>query len=288
MNTLCLPAKQLFSYELTGKFKAPSAEWKHQSFPLTNYELIVMTEGILYLNYSNEKFVVKNGEYLLLPPSPSWRQGFKPSYCAFYWLHFSTQPGELPFILAPDTVLPPPTRENYFTIPQTGQIPKPEKVVILMKQLQDIVRSEYPSIALDAMSTSILTELYGQLTLVLPVENYSENQKQIYLDIMDYIKTNISRNIKITEIAAAFGYNEKYISHRFAQICGIPLKQYILKTKMDTASFMLIDTNEPITEIAKAVGFSDSHNFSRTYKKLTGLSPSEYRNTFSKRLLFHV
>ena len=60
--------------------------------------------------------------------------------------------------------------------------------------------------------------------------------------------------------AAAFGYNEKYISHRFAQICGIPLKQYILKTKMDTASFMLIDTNEPITEIAKAVGFSDSHN----------------------------
>lgn len=183
---------------------------------------------------------------------------------------------------------PPPTRENYFAIPQTGPIPKPEKVVILMKQLQDIVRSEYPSIALDAMSTSILTELYGQLTLVLPVENYSENQKQIYLDIMDYIKTNISRNIKITEIAAAFGYNEKYISHRFAQICGIPLKQYILKTKMDTASFMLIDTNEPITEIAKAVGFSDSHNFSRTYKKLTGLSPSEYRNTFSKRLLFHV
>lgn len=182
----------------------------------------------------------------------------------------------------------PPTRENYFTIPQTGPIPKPEKVVILMKQLQDIVRSEYPSIALDAMSTSILTELYGQLTLVLPVENYSENQKQIYLDIMDYIKTNISRNIKITEIAAAFGYNEKYISHRFAQICGIPLKQYILKTKMDTASFMLIDTNEPITEIAKAVGFSDSHNFSRTYKKLTGLSPSEYRNTFSKRMLFHV
>lgn len=158
----------------------------------------------------------------------------------------------------------------------------------MMKQLQDIVKNKYPSMALDAMSTSILTELYGQLTVVHPVENYSENQKQIYFDIMDYIKTNISRNIKISEIAATFGYNEKYISHRFAQICGIPLKQYILKTKMDTASFMLIDTNRPITEIAKEVGFGDSHNFSRTYKKLTGLSPSEYRNTFSKRLLFHV
>lgn len=51
---------------------------------------------------------------------------------------------------------------------------------------------------------------------------------------------------------------------------------------------MLTDTNQSISDIAKTLGFSDSHNFSRTYKKLTGLSPSEYRNTFSKRLLYHV
>lgn len=177
---------------------------------------------------------------------------------------------------------------QYFTIPQTGIIPKPEKVVILMKQLQDIVKNKYPAIALDAMSTSILTELYGQLTLIPPVENYSENQKQIYYDIMDYVKTNISRNIKISEIAAAFGYNEKYISHRFVEICGIPLKQYIMKTKIEQANYMLTDTNKSIAEIAKELGYSDSHNFSRTYKKITGLSPSEYRNTFSKRLLYHV
>ncbi|MDE6976631.1 MAG: helix-turn-helix domain-containing protein, partial [Lachnospiraceae bacterium] len=39
---------------------------------------------------------------------------------------------------------------------------------------------------------------------------------------------------------------------------------------------------------ARELGFSDNHNFSRTYKRLTGLTPSEYRDTFSKRLLFHV
>ena len=284
MNVLCLPTNQIYSYALTGKFKAPSSEWKHQNFRLTDYELIVMTEGILYLNYNSENFIVKNGEYLLLPPSSSWRQGFKPSYCAFYWLHFTTQPGELPLVLTPNTVLPP---DQYFTLPQTGTIPKPERIVVLMKQLQDIVKNNYPAISLDAMSTNILMELFGQLTLVSPMDNYSENQKQIYYDIMDYIKTNISRNIKISEIAAAFGYNEKYISHRFAEVCGIPLKQYILKTKMDQANYMLTDTNKSISEIAKELGFPDSHNFSRTYKKITGLSPSEYRNTFSKRLLYH-
>ena len=64
-------------------------------------------------------------------------------------------------------------------------------MVVLMKQLQDMVKSGYPAIALDAMSTSILTELYGQLSLKFTRESSPENQKQIYLDILDYIKTNM-------------------------------------------------------------------------------------------------
>ena len=64
------------------------------------------------------------------------------------------------------------------------------------------------------------------------------DRKQIYLDIIDYIQTNIYRNIKISEIADAFGYNPKYLSHLFAEIRGIPLKQFILSQKMDAANFM--------------------------------------------------
>jgi AraC-like DNA-binding protein len=286
MQILCLPNKQLFSYVLTGKFKAPSDEWKHDNFLLTDYELIVMTEGVLYLSYNNENFTVKKGEYLLLPPSNSWRQGFKPAYCSFYWLHFTTIQGDLPIILSPDSIMPPDDR--YFTIPQMGTVPKSEKLVVLMKQLQDIVKSGYPSIALDSMSTSILAELFGQLSLLSPIANTSDNQKQIYLDIIDYIKRNISSNLKVSDIASTFGYNEKYLSHRFVEIAGIPLKQYILKTKIESANFMLTDTNKSIAEISKDLGFSDSHNFSRTYKNITGLSPSEYRDAFSKRLLYNV
>lgn len=287
MKSLCLPANQLFNYALTGKFEAPSMEWQHMHADLVDYELLVITDGVLYLSHGQDNFTVKSGEYLLLPPDGSWRKGFKPAYSSFYWLHFSTAPGSLPLVLTPGT--PPPPAEEYFVIPQTGAIPNLEKIVVLMKQLQDIVKTNYPAIALNAMSTSILTALYGQLSLQSSAqETPLESQKQVYLDIQDYVKNNVSRPLKISEIAAAFGYNEKYLSHRFAQVFGIPLKQYILKTKVEQANFMLTDTNQSISEIAKTLGFSDSHNFSRTYKKLTGLSPSEYRNTFSKRLLYHV
>lgn len=276
MRVLSLPGNQLFQYVLTGKFKAPSPDWKHEIFILKEYELFVMTEGTLYLSYDGEDFTVNSGEYLLLPPSHGWRQGFKPAYSAFYWLHFRVSPLDAG-AAGPD---------SYFTLPQQGAVPKPEKLVVLMKQLQDTVKSKYPALSLDAMATSVVTELYGQLCLNLPLDPYSPTQKQIYADIIDYIRLHQNENLRVSQLAAHFGYNEKYLSHLFAQITGVPLKQFILSSKVDAANFMLTDTNKSIADIAKALSFSDGHNFSRTYKKLTGLTPSEYRNTYAKRLLF--
>lgn len=58
-----------------------------------------------------------------------------------------------------------------------------------------------------------------------------------------------------------------------------------MNVRMDTANYMLSDTNASIAEIAASLGFSDSHNFSKSYKKIAGMTPSEYRNAFSKRVL---
>ena len=144
------------TYNLTGKFMAPSDTWQHARFDLTDFELFVMTEGTLYISYAEENFQVSNGEYLLLPPKANaWRQGFQPAYCEFYWLHFSYEPSDkaqtssLPSLPA----FPGACQESVFSIPQQGKIPKPEKMVILMKQLQDSVKNNYPKLALNAMAT---------------------------------------------------------------------------------------------------------------------------------------
>ncbi|MDO4293573.1 MAG: AraC family transcriptional regulator [Eubacteriales bacterium] len=288
MQTLCFPSNQIFSYVLTGKFQAPSPKWKHEQFDLIDYELIVMTEGTLYLDYGQERYTVRPGEYLLLPPSDSLRQGFRPAYCSFYWLHFSTCQKELPQSLSVSRKKAVFSTEDFFTLPQTGTVPRPEKLVVLMKQLQDLVKNKYPDNAVNAMTTCILTELYGQLYLSSPISAATNAQKQIYLDIIDYIKTNISQDITVDGIAAQFGYSAKYISHRFNQISGVPLKRFILNQKIDAANFMLTDTNKTIAQIAQELGFSNGQNFTRIYKRISGLSPSEYRNAFKKRLLYYV
>lgn len=291
MKLMPLPANQIYSYHYTGKFKALSSEWKHEKFLLSDYELIVMTEGELYLRYNGKNYTVKKGEYLLLPPSENgYREGFKEAYCSFYWMHFTMKRSEnIPYEVSYSNAENNSTfTDNHFLIPQSAAIPKAERLLVMMKQLQDMVKNKYPEISLNAAVTNIMTELYGELSIGAPIYNDPASKKQIYLDIIDYIQTNISRNIKISEIADAFGYNPKYLSHLFVEIRNIPLKQFILSQKIDAANFMLADNDKSITQIANELGFSDVHNFARMYKKSTGLTPSEYRNAFSKRMLFHV
>lgn len=84
MKSCFFPSGKIMTYNLTGKFMAPSDTWQHARFDLTDFELFVMTEGTLYISYAEENFQVSNGEYLLLPPKANaWRQGFQPAYCEF-------------------------------------------------------------------------------------------------------------------------------------------------------------------------------------------------------------
>ena len=138
------------------------------------------------------------------------------------------------------------------------KFPHMEKIVVLMKQkLQDAIRSSYDRTTVNYLSTTILCELYSQFYQENNVSSQTKRtQKQMYYDIIDYVKQNTNINLKVADVAEHFGYNEKYLSHLFSKIAGIPLKQFILNVKMDAANFMLTDTNASISEIAASLGFT--------------------------------
>ena len=286
----CISLSNPIIYEYTGKFQAPSENWIHEKMPLYDYELIIMTEGCLYLSYSGKDYVVNEGEYLLLSPdSPvSFRQGYKASYCSFYWLHFtaSQRVHTVDFLDFDPKMI---ENENTIMLRMSAKLSYPDKIIVLMKQLQDSIRSGYSNLSKNFMAATILCELYEQ-TFEDKIENIKceYSKKQLYYDIVDYINENLYQELKVTDIAEHFGYNAKYLSHIFANLTGMSLKQFILKKKIAKANYMLIDTNKNIKELSICLGFIDYHHFLKTYKKMTGLTPTEYRNAYSKRMLFHV
>lgn len=194
-------------------------------------------------------------------------------------------------MLVQSLLYPPPEnlKGEILSIPRTGMLSNPDRVIVLMKQLQDAVRNHYAPGILNYMSTVVLCEIHSQFMTSLSVSDPMGIQKNpLCSNIMDYIRDNLHQPLRVSKIAAHFGYNEKYLSHLFHTVTGISLKQYILSVKVDTASYMLTDSDLSISEIAHSLGFSDNHSFSKAYKKVSGISPSEYRNAFFKKLTYHI
>lgn len=274
-------------FNWTGKFEAPDEHWTHISRDLVDFELIIMTKGELYIAAGDDRYFLKEGEYLIM--SPCRQSGYHPSQCTFYWTHFSyTDDQGDPFLLEAEELPPlPGMDEARIILPRHGTVPRLDRMIVQLKQMQDCDRKYRNRSQNDFTLTSILCELYSQLHLSGSHVTIKGEHVQLYTDIIDYISWRIRENIKVSEIAAYFGYNEKYITTFFKRASGVSLKTYILNRKMDIAKAMLTDTNQPIAQIGYDIGFSDNHNFSSAFKKVTGQSPSVYRNTYAERMLFH-
>lgn len=104
-----------------------------------------------------------------------------------------------------------------------------------------------------------------------------ENKKRIVYRIMRYIEKNLSENITVTDIAQEFSYNSNYLSHLFKKQIGMPLKEYIIASKMKKAQTLLADGKSSLSEIAVLCGYDSVSSFCRTLKKHTGNTSSAYK-----------
>ena len=101
-----------------------------------------------------------------------------------------------------------------------------------------------------------------------------------------FIDENLDKELKLKNIANKFNYNEQYIARLFKSLGSVSLHQYILNQRISQANYYLSETSLSIKEIAQKLGYHDSHNFMKIYKRETGLTPSEYRNSFPNRLRY--
>jgi len=283
MNYYEFSLRAPLKYNLTGKFQSPSPEWMHFTRDMQDYELIVVTEGRAYFQMEQQQYSIEKGEFLIFQPSAR-QAGYKKSSCAFYWLHFTY---ENPVSIKLIDEFPVNPAEDKIYIPSHGKIENLEKIIVMMKHLQDSVRSYHNSLQNNYVCTTILCEIFNQFLAKINQENSALKKKQLFNDIQDYIKWNRNNVIKVSEIADHFGYNKRYISYLFSTIAGVSLKRYIMEEKMELAKYLLCDTNANISEIAYQLGFNDNHNFMKMFKKLVGLTPTQYRNAYATRLLFY-
>ena len=99
---------------------------------------------------------------------------------------------------------------------------------------------------------------------------------------IEYIRKNIHQNISRSEIASSIYMNPEYLSRLFKKEKGISLSDYVIQEKLKIASSLLKGTNLSISIIASNIGYTNFSYFTQVFKKVYGVSPSEYRQKVFK------
>src|SRR5689334_19172251 len=81
----------------------------------------------------------------------------------------------------------------------------------------------------------------------------------------------------VHRLAQVSGVSEAHFARSFKQAFGVPPHRYLLTRRIERAMALLRDTDQPITDIAFATGWSSLGTFGRTFRDITGDSPSEVR-----------
>ncbi|RED63200.1 helix-turn-helix domain-containing protein [Cohnella lupini] len=98
--------------------------------------------------------------------------------------------------------------------------------------------------------------------------------------IKEYIKaTYADSDLTLYRVAEQVERPEKYISQLFKEVTGVNLSDHLEKVRMDHASVMLKGNDYTVDEIANRVGYNSSHSFRRAFKRVTGISPSAFRQS---------
>jgi AraC-like DNA-binding protein len=106
--------------------------------------------------------------------------------------------------------------------------------------------------------------------------------KSSYIQIaIDYIQFNYNKKIKITDIADHIGIDSKYLCSLFKSTLAVSPYQYLLNIRFNKASELLKNENFSIADISRSVGYEDPLLFSKMFKKIKGMSPSEYRKLYT-------
>ena len=95
--------------------------------------------------------------------------------------------------------------------------------------------------------------------------------------LLAYIEHNLSDRITLDSLAARVHFDKSYLTARFKDSMGASPMRYVNHLRMERAKTLLATTDESITQIAKTVGFSSIHYFSRYFKEKEGVTPIEYR-----------
>ena len=138
------------------------------------------------------------------------------------------------------------------------------------------------------LSAPILSSMLKWLLLTVVRESRQKGAKAaigLVSGVLEYIRENYADEISYDTLGEHFHLSPIYLNRVFRKHLKTSIHEYLLKYRINAAEDMLRSTSLAVKEIAPAVGFADVAHFSKSFKRITGYSPRDYRTAHAPQLL---
>lgn len=149
---------------------------------------------------------------------------------------------------------------------------------LIIKENSPIAGPQMVKIALEQLLIMLIrNEQKSSNPHVFPTKESMNNH--LVSEMISIIDDNIYSQITVDEICRMLGYSRAYLSKIFKESTEYTVANYIMKKKIKEAKKLIREDNYNFTQISEKLAFDNPHYFSRAFKRIANMSPSEYKNS---------
>lgn len=276
---------------------ANNNHFEHPDRKLDSHVLIIVRKGILHINQNGVNYDIGPNQFIILFAGQR-HFGYKPSEEAlsYFWVHFKVQDPDSRYY-SPSGLKSSleiwnagPSQTSYaitnYIMPECGSLPENNRSSLYFVQLLDTAKRE--NYAATYRCHYILSFLLLELSteaLFMP-DLTKHNIPASIVNLIEWIRLNYNQPLTVQGLSEMSGYNPTYLSGLFKKYTGYPLTAYINRTRIAVSKNLLTnDSTLKVGTIGKLCGFPDEKLFMKVFKKIEGITPTQYRNTFSQKYM---
>ena len=255
------------TYHLYTRPKLPT--WRPRG--RRDFQLLYIASGKAHFHFDGKKQIVTAGHMVLYrPKEPQKYEYYGEDQTEVYWVHF--------------------TGGNVTNILRSYGITDDKKVFYCGSGLdyKNLFRSMINELQMCKENYAEMLEMYLRQIFIMLKRYFTDSLKTDNAHVIEeidkatlYFNEHYSEEISIEEYAQNNHFSVSWFIRNFKHCTGSTPMQYILSKRIYNAEILLHDSTYNVTEIAEIVGYENPLYFSRIFKKVKGLSPSEYRKNIN-------
>jgi len=264
------PLINRFYFTAIGHYPKASHHEIEREHGSDEYIFIYCTDGIGFISLNGTDYKIEPNTFFIIPKNTkhSYKSDLKTPW-SIYWVHFT---GDLAGLIY----------DRFLTggTPQVLPIPFEESRIIQFEQIYSIIDSSYKEKELEIMNLNLLH-------FITSVIYYKEANPSIYetdpvSNSIRYMKNNLHLQLDIEGLARQERISVPHYCRIFKKKTGSSPINYFNYLKIQKSLQYLYFTNKSIKEICTELSIDDPFYFSRLFKKVIGMSPSQYKKLHKK------